>query len=75
LGLLRKLDGKCDIGFLDNGKFVDIGRINLVDGGIYDGLLKKGNFHGRGLQYNMKDKSWFYGSFENGECIKISKQG
>jgi hypothetical protein len=49
LGLLRKLDGKCDIGFLDNGKFVDIGRINLVDGGIYDGLLKKGNFHGRGL--------------------------
>ncbi|KAL4431701.1 hypothetical protein ABPG74_017330 [Tetrahymena malaccensis] len=75
LGILRRLDGKCDIGFCDDGRFVDVGRINLKDGGLYDGLLKNGKFNGRGMYYNPKDKSWFYGHFENGECKKISKQG
>lgn len=73
--MLRRLDGKCDIGFCDGGTFVDLGRIYDSEGGIYDGMMRGGVRHGRGVYFNEEEKTWLVGNFSEGKCRRILKSG
>ena len=54
MGILRRLDDKYDAGFVENGLFVIIGKLNFEENRIYNGELKKGKPEGEGIFYDNK---------------------
>jgi len=49
LGLFRYNDGKYDVGLYQEGNLHGLGRFNLHNGDVYDGLLSMGLFEGKGI--------------------------
>ena len=54
LGIFIYNDNKYDSGIYKNGNIYGIGRLNMNNGDVYDGILCKGLFNGEGVFYQKE---------------------
>lgn len=64
LGGVRRISGLCDVGFFKSGTPVNYARLNLPNNRVYDGELREGKFHGKGVVFDRTKNSWVFGDFD-----------